>query len=189
MLVSENMNAQSFNANCAHLWPWVWKSDFNSLVKHLNVGVWAWWQYVRTTDAYTVPFAHTNWFMNSFQLMTTSKTSVEVASYHKLASLDCCHKKLASKMSSVTLCSHVFYVPDSQLDCLKLIYECKVLLDYCKSEPVFFLCLIVLYFLLYAGLRLLHLRGAQILYAIVSHWWSVTARVQCRREVSKGDWS
>ena len=29
------------------------------------------------------------------------------------------------------------YAPDSQLDCLKLMYECKVLLDYCKSEPVF----------------------------------------------------
>ena len=64
-----------------------------------------------------------------------------------------------------------------------LLYECKVLLvssicffptdewtlvlDYCKSEPEFFLCVILcVYLLLYA---VLHLTVAQILYTIISY--------------------
>ena len=44
-----------------------------------------------------------------------------------------------------------------------------LVLDYCKSEPEFFLCVIFcVYLLLYAGLRLLHLTVAQILYTIIS---------------------
>ena len=66
---------------------------------------------------------------------------------------------------------------------LMLLYECKVLLvgsicffptdewtlflDYCKSEPELFLCVIFcVYLFLYAGLRLLHLTVAQILYTM-----------------------
>ena len=66
---------------------------------------------------------------------------------------------------------------------LMLLYECKVLLvssicffptdewtlvlDYCKSEPEFFLCVILcVYLLLYA---VLHLTVAQILYTIISY--------------------
>ena len=47
-----------------------------------------------------------------FHLVEVDHHSInwQVASYHKLASLDCCHRKLASKKFSVTLCSHVFWL-------------------------------------------------------------------------------
>ena len=52
--------------------------------------------------------------------------------------------------------------------------EWTLVLDYCKSEPEFFLCVIFcVYLLLYAGLRLLHLTVAQILYTIISYLYRI----------------
>ena len=72
---------------------------------------------------------------------------------------------------------------------LMLLYECKVLLvssicffptnewtlvlDNCKGEPEFLLWVIFLCPLLYAGLRLLHLTVAQILYTIISYLYRI----------------
>ena len=45
-----------------------------------------------------------------------------------------------------------------------------MVLDYCKSEPEFFLCVI---FCVCLGLRLLHLAVAQILYTIISYLYMI----------------
>ena len=49
-----------------------------------------------------------------------------------------------------------------------------MVLDYCNSEPEFFLCVIFCVCLLfYASLRLLHLTVAQILYTIISYLYRI----------------
>ena len=74
-----------------------------------------------------------------------------------------------------------------------LLYECKVLLicffptdewtlvlEYCKSEPEFFLCVILcVYLLLYASLRWMHLTVAQILYTIISYLYRIYLLLKC----------
>ena len=78
---------------------------------------------------------------------------------------------------------------------LMLLYECKVLLassicffptdewtlvlEYCKSEPEFFLCVILCVYLLYASLRLMHLTVAQILYTIISYLYRIYLLLKC----------